>query len=57
MLSVTALTTAKLVGTGFCFGIGFWAAKKLTNVLDEKLALYDHKEIERLAKEMNLQPL
>lgn len=53
MLTTTA-GAVKLISMGFCLGIGFWASKKLTNVVDEKLALYDQRNIERLAKEMNL---
>jgi len=54
MIETAALTTAKLVTAGFCLGLGFWASKKLTNLVDEKLLIYDKRKIKQLEEEMGL---
>ena len=54
MVETAALTTAKLVAAGFCLGLGFWASKKLTNIVDEKLKLYDGRYIRQLEQEMGV---
>lgn len=53
---MTALLSAggKLIFAGFSLGIGFWMSKKLTNIIDEKLSLYDNSLITRLGKQMDL---
>lgn len=55
-METVALTTVKLISAGFCLGIGFWASKKLTNLVDEKLLIYDERKLKQLAKEMDLSP-
>lgn len=56
VLETTAVTTLKLISAGFCLGIGFWASKKLTNLVDEKLLIYDKRKIKQLEQEMNISP-
>jgi len=34
------ITAGKLIFTGFCLAIGFWAGKKLTNRIDEFLYIH-----------------
>lgn len=43
-----------LMTSGACLGIGFWMSKKITNVMDEYLLMYDKRKLEQLSKEMNL---
>ena len=50
----TALVAGKLITAGFCLGIGFWASKKLTNLVDEKLFIYDKRKIKQLETEMGV---
>lgn len=53
-MTVAATTAVKLISAGFCLGIGFWASKKLTNVIDEKLLMYDKRKLKQLEREMEL---
>lgn len=41
--------SAKLVLTGFCIGIGFWASRKLTGKIDTLLVLRDKEYLNALA--------
>lgn len=54
MIETAALATGKLVVYGFFIGVGFWASRKFTNLVDEKLILYDNRKLRQLAKEMQL---
>jgi hypothetical protein len=38
---------------GALLGIGFWVGKKVTNKIDEQLALHDNKLIDKLKREYN----
>ena len=53
MIEIPVLA-GKLLFSGIFLGIGFWASKKLTNLVDEKLILYDSRKLQQLAKEMGL---
>jgi len=44
-METLGIATAKLVAAGFCLGLGFWASRKLTNIIDEKLLLYDKRKL------------
>ena len=54
MVLATAITTGKMIFSGACLGVGFWMSKKITNVMDEYLFMYDKRKLEQLSKEMNL---
>lgn len=54
VVAVTVYTAGKLIAAGACLGIGFWASKKLTNLVDEKLLIYDKRKLKQLEAEMGL---
>ena len=49
---VITVTVAKLTVYGFCLGIGFWGAKKLTNLADEYLILWSESKQNQIAREI-----
>lgn len=54
MVTTIGLTTVKMVAAGFFLGLGFWASRKLTNLVDEKLFIYDKRKVNQLSEEMGL---
>lgn len=55
-LAVSVLIGAgQMMAGGFFLGIGYWSAGLITKRIDEKLFLYDKRQIKKLEKEMDLQ--
>lgn len=46
------LTVPRLVISGFCFAVGFYLAKKVTNKIDEKLITWNDKKMQELMNEI-----
>jgi len=54
-IAVGAATTGKLIAYGVCLGIGFWMARKLTNVADEYLMLWNESKMNKFAQEVEVE--
>ena len=49
-LAVGTITAGKIITYGCLLGVGFWASKKITGLIDEQLLLHDRKFLQSLTK-------